>query len=84
MTLTWVNSNSWATSSNDETFNKDLKHKGLTELGKQVVKRMNSLGMLVDISHVGEQTFWDVINTTTKPVIASHSDVYALCQHNRN
>jgi membrane dipeptidase len=84
MTLTWVNSNSWATSSNDETFNKDLKHKGLTELGKQVVKRMNSLGMLVDISHVGEQTFWDIINTTTKPVIASHSDVNALCQNNRN
>jgi membrane dipeptidase len=79
-----VNSNSWATSSNDETFNKDLKHKGLTEFGKQVVKRMNELGMLVDISHAGEQTFWDVINTTTKPIIASHSDVYALCQHNRN
>ena len=84
MTLTWVNSNSWATSSNDEAFNKELKHKGLTELGKQVVRRMNELGMLVDISHVGEQTFWDVISTTTKPVIASHSDVYALCQHNRN
>jgi len=84
MTLTWVNSNSWATSSNDETFNKDLKHKGLTEFGKLVVKRMNELGMLVDISHVGEQTFWDVLNATTKPVIASHSDVYALCQHNRN
>lgn len=84
MTLTWVNSNSWATSSNDETFNKNLKHKGLTEFGKQVVQRMNALGMLIDVSHVGEQTFRDVINTTTKPVIASHSDVYALCQHNRN
>jgi membrane dipeptidase len=84
MTLTWVNSNLWATSSNDETFNKELSHKGLTEFGKQVVKRMNELGMLVDVSHVGEQTFRDVINTTTKPVIASHSDVYALCQHNRN
>jgi membrane dipeptidase len=45
---------------------------------------MNSLGMMVDISHVGIQTFWDVINTTSKPVIASHSAVYALCQHNRN
>lgn len=84
MTLTWVNSTSWATSSNDETFNKELTHKGLTEFGKQVVKRMNDLGMLVDVSHVGVQTFWDVINTTTKPVIASHSAVYALCQHNRN
>jgi membrane dipeptidase len=84
MTLTWVNSNSWATSSNDETFNKDLKHIGLTEFGKQVVKKMNEMGMLVDVSHVGEQTFRDVINATTKPVIASHSDVYAICQHNRN
>jgi len=84
MTLTWVNSNSWATSSNDETFNKELPHKGLTEFGKQVIKRMNELGMLIDVSHVGVQTFWDVINTTTKPVIASHSAVYALCQHNRN
>ena len=45
---------------------------------------MNEIGMLVDISHVGVQTFWDVINTTIKPVIASHSAVYALCQHNRN
>jgi membrane dipeptidase len=84
MTLTWVNSNSWATSSNDETFNKELTHKGLTEFGKQVVKKMNELGMLIDVSHTGVQTFRDVINTTTKPVIASHSDVYALCQHNRN
>src|SRR5664279_2035487 len=84
MTLTWVNSTEWATSSNDETFNKDLTHKGLTEFGKQVVKRMNALGMMVDISHVGIQTFYDVINTTSKPVIASHSAVYALCQHNRN
>jgi membrane dipeptidase len=84
MTLTWVNSTSWATSSNDETFNKELKHKGLTEFGKRVVKKMNEMGMLVDVSHVGVQTFWDVINTTTKPVIASHSAIYALCQHNRN
>jgi membrane dipeptidase len=84
MTLTWNNSNSWATSALDETFNKDLTRKGLTEFGKQVVERMNALGMLLDISHVGMQTFWDVINTTTRPVIASHSCVYALCQHPRN
>ncbi len=84
MTLTWNNSTPWATSAYDETFTKDLKHKGLTDFGKQVVQRMNTLGMLVDISHVGEQTFWDVIHTTTKPIIASHSSVYALCQHQRN
>ena len=84
MTLTWNNSTSWATSAYDETFKKDLTHKGLTDFGKQVVNRMNKLGMIVDISHVGEQTFWDVINTSTKPVIASHSSVYNLCNHQRN
>lgn len=45
---------------------------------------MNALGMLIDISHVGEQTFWDVIQTTTKPVIASHSSVYSICPVSRN
>lgn len=84
LTLTWNNSTSWATSAADETHNKDLKHKGLTDFGKQLVQHMNALGMMVDISHVGEQTFWDVIATTSKPIIASHSSVYALCPHQRN
>jgi len=84
MTLTWNNSTPWATSAYDETFNTELTHKGLTDFGKQVVKNMNTMGMLVDISHVGAQTFWDVIQTTTKPVIASHSSVYTLCQSQRN
>jgi membrane dipeptidase len=85
MTLTWNNSTSWATSASDETTKKDsLKHKGLNDFGKQVVKRMNELGMMVDISHVGEQTFWDAINTTTKPVIASHSCAWNLCPVFRN
>jgi len=85
MTLTWNNSTSWATSAFDETNKKDsLPHKGLTDFGKQVVQRMNELGMLVDLSHVGEQTFWDAINTTTKPIIASHSCAYALCPSPRN
>lgn len=84
MTLTWNNSNTWATSAFDETFKKDLTHKGLTDFGKQVVQRMNALGMLVDVSHVGEETFKDVINTTTKPIIASHSGVYTICPHQRN
>lgn len=89
MTLTWNNSTSWATSAADETaleggtLNSEGK-KGLTEFGKQVVQRMNALGMMVDISHVGEQTFWDVMETTTKPVIASHSSVYAICPVPRN
>jgi membrane dipeptidase len=85
MTLTWNNSTPWATSAKDETEKKDsLPHKGLTDFGKQIVKRMNELGMMVDISHVGEQTFWDAINASTKPVIASHSGVYNLCPHRRN
>ena len=85
MTLTWNNSTDWATSALDETTKADsLKHKGLTEFGKQVVKRMNELSMMVDLSHVGEHTFWDAINISTKPVIVSHSCVYSLCPHRRN
>ncbi len=85
MTLTWNNSTSWATSAADESKNKmPFGSKGLTEFGKQVVRRMNESGMIVDVSHVGEQTFRDAINTTTKPVIASHSCAYALCPVSRN
>lgn len=85
MTLTWNNSTSWATSALDETTKKDsLPHKGLTDFGKQVVRRMNDLGMLVDLSHVGVQTFWDAMATTTKPVILSHSCAYGLCPVFRN
>jgi membrane dipeptidase len=80
LTLTWNNSTSWATSAMEETRGtfKNPK-KGLNDFGVQVVKRMNELGMMVDLSHVGEQTFWDAINLSTKPVIASHSCVYNLC-----
>jgi membrane dipeptidase len=87
MTLTWNNSNPWATSAMDETLKKDSLskvHKGLTDFGKEVVKRMNQLGIMVDLSHVGEQTFWDAINTTSKPVIVSHSNAYTLCPAFRN
>ncbi len=84
MTLTWNNSTSWATSASDEKFNADYEGKGLNDFGREIVQHMNSLGMLVDISHVGKQTFWDVIATTSKPVIASHSSVFALCPHQRN
>ena len=85
MTLTWNNSTDWATSALDESTRGDsLKHKGLTDFGKQVVKRMNALGMMVDLSHVGEQTFWDAINITSKPVLVSHSNAYTLCPFRRN
>ncbi len=88
LTLTWNNSTSWATSAMDEsamltnsnTSNAEvvLRKKGLNDFGKRVVKRMNELGMMVDLSHVGEQTFWDAIATTTKPVIVSHSCAHAI------
>jgi len=85
MTLTWNNSTSWATSAKDETSHAFIVSPyGLTDFGKRVVKKMNDLGMLIDVSHIGEKTFWDVIATTTKPVIASHSSVYKLCPVFRN
>lgn len=83
--LTWNNSTDWASSAFDETTNPEkLKVKGLSEFGKKVIQKMDELGMLIDISHLGEQAFWDVIKTTKKPVIASHSSVYSLCPHYRN
>jgi membrane dipeptidase len=85
MTLTWNNSTSWATSAMEETSHAfTVTPYGLTEKGRAIVRRMNELGMLVDLSHVGEKTFWDAIHTTTKPVICSHSSVYALCPVFRN
>lgn len=85
MTLTWNNSTPWATSAMDETSHAyTVTPYGLTEEGKAIVRRMNELGMMVDLSHVGEKTFWDAIHTTTKPVICSHSSVYALCPVFRN
>ncbi|HEV8286395.1 MAG TPA: dipeptidase [Chitinophagaceae bacterium] len=85
MTLTWNNSTPWATSAMDETQHPDsLKHKGLTEFGKQIIHRMNELGIIVDLSHVGEQTFYDAIATTTKPVLLSHSSVWNICPVFRN
>ncbi len=83
--LTWNNSTNWASSAFDETTNPEkLKVKGLSEFGKKVIEKMNELGMIIDVSHLGEQAFWDVIKVTRKPVIASHSSVYNLCPHYRN
>jgi membrane dipeptidase len=84
MTLTWNNSPTWASSHVDEHDPNYTGPKGLTAFGKQIIQRMNKLGIIVDISHVGEATFWDAIKTTTKPVIASHSNAYAICPVTRN
>ena len=84
LSLTHNTAPSWATSAEDETTNPNLLQKGLTDFGIQVVKKMNELGMMIDISHSGDQTFWDVINITNKPIIASHSSVYTLVANRRN
>jgi membrane dipeptidase len=79
MTLTWNNSLSWAEAARDPG-----KVKGLTDFGREVVREMNRLGMLVDLSHVSENTFYDAIAVANTPVIASHSCARALCDHVRN
>ena len=84
MTLSWSNTNEWADSSGDLDNPKIQHHNGLTDFGKQVVLEMNRLGMMVDISHVADKTFWDAIATTKAPVIASHSSARALSNHPRN
>jgi len=84
MTLSWSNTNEWADSSGDVNNPKVEHHNGLTDGGKQIVLEMNRLGMLVDISHVADKTFYDVIATTKAPVIASHSSARALTNHPRN
>jgi membrane dipeptidase len=84
MTLSWSNTNEWADSLGDIDDPKIQHHNGLTDFGKQVVLEMNRLGMMVDISHVADKTFWDVIATSKAPVIASHSSARALSNHPRN
>jgi len=84
MTLSWSNTNEWADSSGDINDPKVQHHDGLTDFGKQVVLEMNRLGMMVDISHVADKTFFDAIATTKAPVIASHSSSRALVNAPRN
>jgi membrane dipeptidase len=84
MTLTWSNTNNWADSSGDIDDEKVHHHNGLTPFGKQVITEMNRLGMMVDVSHVSDKTFWDVIATTRTPIIASHSSARALTSAPRN
>ncbi|MEO0079811.1 MAG: dipeptidase [candidate division WOR-3 bacterium] len=80
LTITWCNSNELGDSSSDET----RPNNGLSRLGRDAVREMNRLGMIVDVSHCAETTFWHIINVSSAPVIASHSGVYALCAHHRN
>lgn len=84
MTLTWSNTNEWADSSGDINDDTVQHHNGLTEFGKDVVYEMNRLGMMVDISHVSDKTFYDTLLASRAPVIASHSSSRALTNHPRN
>lgn len=84
MTLTHSNTNDWADSSGDIDDAKVKHHDGLTDFGKQVVREMNRLGMMVDISHVADKTFWDALEVSKAPIFASHSSCRALTNHARN
>ncbi|HKO56276.1 MAG TPA: dipeptidase [Thermoanaerobaculia bacterium] len=79
MTLTHTNTNNWADSSGDKE-----THNGLTDFGRQVVLEMNRLGMIVDVSHVSDKTFFDTVAVSKAPVFASHSSARALAEHKRN
>jgi membrane dipeptidase len=79
MTLTHFRNTDWADSSTDKPV-----HNGLTEFGREVVREMNRLGMIVDVSHVSDKTFYDAIEVSTKPVIASHSSCRAISDVPRN
>lgn len=78
LTLTWNNANDWADSS------AETRHGGLTPFGREVVRALNRLRMLVDVSHVSTSTFYQVLETSTAPIVASHSCARALAEHHRN
>jgi len=85
MTLTWSNSNGWADSSGDDT-DASIPHtqNGLSDFGESVVREMNRIGMIVDISHVSDKTFYRAVEVSRAPVIASHSAARAICDAPRN
>ena len=84
MTLTWSNTNEWADSSGDIQDPNVVHHNGMTDFGKDVVREMNRLGMMVDVSHVSDATFYQALLVSQAPVIASHSSSRALTNHPRN
>jgi membrane dipeptidase len=81
--LTWNNTLDWADAAKEETMH-GTRHGGLTPFGEEVVRRMNRLGMIVDLSHAAESTFWHVLRVSEAPVMASHSDAWTLTPHFRN
>ena len=81
MTLTWNYQNCIG---NPNSRDEQIMKKGLTTFGKEVVERMNELGMLVDVSHLSDGGFWDCVQVSRKPIVASHSNARSLCPHPRN
>ena len=82
---TWNHSLDWVSSGYGETHKKNsLKTFGLNKFGIEVIYTCQKNNVLIDVSHIGEKSFWDIIDNTTKPIIASHSSVYKLCPHFRN
>lgn len=84
MTLTHFNTNDWADAQGDFDDPSVHHHNGLTPFGKDVVREMNRLGMMVDISHTADKTFYDALETSSAPIIASHSSCRAVDNHTRN
>ena len=78
MSITWNDDNELGCGA------KTKNDTGLTKLGFEYVKKLSEKGIIIDVSHLSEKSFWDVINTTEKPVVATHSNVYELCNHSRN
>jgi len=82
---TWNHSLDWVSSGYDETHNlKKIKHLGLSDFGKEVINTCNENNVIIDMSHIGEKSFWDIASIAKKPFIASHSSVYKLSPHFRN
>lgn len=82
---TWNHSLDWVSSGYDECHNKNqIKQLGLSKFGKEVIHTCNENGVIIDMSHIGERSFWDIASISTRPFIASHSSVYNLSQHFRN
>lgn len=78
MSITWNDDNELGCGAKTEN------DTGLTKLGFEYVKKLSEKGIIIDVSHLSEKSFWDVINTTEKPVVATHSNVYEICNHSRN
>lgn len=84
LTLTWNYNLTWATAASVEDHKPAQEQKGLSEKGKEIIRKMNELGMMVDLSHASKKTFYDVLEISSKPVLVSHSNAATLTPHSRN